>query len=329
MPGKKRKKKNFLQKYKSYIIPVSFFILILIGMLFLNTFPFTISDPQTVGYSNDPSGAGEEKTPTYTYSILSDCEEYELHYEWDYQNAHAVIDTSSLYGYDCTIHPYVDFLKVKVKCQGNYFYIYERPESESWDSMSSVMNCDSNGCYNYNSKHNAGEDYYTLTQTEGTTPRYFLICYDHYESDHGQWAWAGFSFSPREVVKKDCVAGESSCDGSNYLTCSNYQWKNNGVSVGNCGVECKTTSDCPSTQQYGNKYCYDDNVVSDIISYKCQSYSCESTISQNELINTCEYGCEGGTCLEEAPGLEFNPIYILLGLSVVVLIGVVIWYFKK
>jgi len=65
-----------------------------------------------------------------------------------------------------------------------------------------------------------------------------------------------------------------------------------------CSFECSGDSDCGSTGYVGSKSCSGGNVVQNYESNICQSYMCSST-QEEKIVNFCDYGCEGGACIEK------------------------------
>lgn len=98
-------------------------------------------------------------------------------------------------------------------------------------------------------------------------------------------------------LEVDCNIGETKCDGANnreYFTCENYEWKNLGPTIGQCGAECLVDANCPGDSHLGEKYC-SNNLVQKYRDYSCVNYQCDY-LDIEKIIETCEFGCENGEC---------------------------------
>lgn len=178
-------------------------------------------------------------------------------------------------------------------------------------------------------------------------------CVDDYESRYYDsikqdecMKFYGIGYNKADGVCKGSV-GEGSdtcpksyCDGNNYYTFGELQTNPRRCEISvsfndkNC-VECISLSDCIpkyTTQSY-NSYCINGTEYYDKTNYNCINYTCSSTIT-NELIGYCDENNdtiyqptdEGITdfSFEEPIKMEkskkINPIYILLGIAVLILI---------
>ena len=107
------------------------------------------------------------------------------------------------------------------------------------------------------------------------------------------------------VETAECSSGQTKCEETNYYTCSNGKWVNQGKVVGKCGVDCTYKSDCDSDGYVGSKYCSGNNVVQKYKTYSCSNYKCSSS-EQEKTLEYCQYGCSNGVCTEPQ-----NPGYII------------------
>ena len=96
-------------------------------------------------------------------------------------------------------------------------------------------------------------------------------------------------------LEVDCNVGETKCEGTDYYTCENYEWKNLGATIGQCEAECLVDANCQSDSYIGEKYCSNDNLVQKYRDYSCISYQCDYSDIE-KVIKTCEFGCENGEC---------------------------------
>ena len=179
------------------------------------------------------------------HSTLADCKEYIHSYSNkidDYPPAYckAKIYISRIYGRDCTEYPYIDYAKVRVKCQGDKLYVYKGSPKDNWNTIKSRIKCYKGYCTGWDEKYSSGEHEITLKDSPGKLNSYFFVCYD-YDEKNGAWcwAWAGWGYwGDREVVKSECEPGEEKCEGHFYYKCENYKWVYKGLVKGKCGVEC-------------------------------------------------------------------------------------------
>ena len=92
----------------------------------------------------------------------------------------------------------------------------------------------------------------------------------------------------------DCDVGETKCEGNNYYSCENYEWKNLGPTMGECGTDCLSDSNCQSDFYIGEKYC-SNNIVQEYRDYSCINYQCDY-LDIEKVILVCEFGCENEEC---------------------------------
>jgi len=142
-----------------------------------------------------------------------------------------------------------------------------------WQWFEEYQHCEGNGWFFY--VH--GEPVGTLIMTE-----------EEYKSITLQECWF------------ECQLGDEKCEGFDYYICENNKWENQRKTIGKCGVECLSNSDCPTGDYIGNKYCSNDNVVQKYRNYSCdtQDYTC-GYIEEEKVLEICELGCEEGVCIGE------------------------------
>lgn len=97
-----------------------------------------------------------------------------------------------------------------------------------------------------------------------------------------------------------CEEGDEMCDGTDYISCEDGQWFNNGPTVGKCGVECLIAQDCPEGHQ-------------------CVDYECVEEEPECESDEDCPDGfeCINEECVEESS----SNIYLAL---VGIVVGIII-----
>jgi len=167
----------------------------------------------------------------------------------------------------------VKYLNVDVGYSGDY--LYEMKNYASWDSLDDT--CSEYGC--------AGNEASAGIKRIASAGQTYNTClaYEAYDrnDNNGYWAWttAGYGFLNNcglsiKVVNcyantdcssnyycdklgtwnqwscqlKDCELGQTRCSGMNYQICENYKWKDNGLTVGQCNVNClQGQTKCDST----------------------------------------------------------------------------------
>ena len=132
-----------------------------------------------------------------------------------------------------------------------------------------------------------------------------------------------------EIDEPECQLSETRCEGTDYFNCEDGLWFNNGATIGHCGVECITISDCDT-------------------SYNCEDYLC--VLTQECTTNAdCDtgYECINEECVligdddddeeeeeeEEPPSIEppsFPWGWTITGLIIAILLitGVIIYVIR-
>jgi len=122
-------------------------------------------------------------------------------------------------------------------------------------------------------------------------------CYDNNDCNENMYCNKEGEWNEWKCDLKECETGETSCDIFNYETCENNNWVNNGIIKNKCNVECIEDKHCNNDES--EKYCENNNVVIANSTEKCntQFYSCE-TNKEITIIETCEFSCLEGKCIE-------------------------------
>ena len=317
--------REFIEKYKVLLI-----ILAIIGIALYSSGGHVHLQQNCGGFSMSKQGEYMIKLPSILYSASTNCKDYtrdNKRIEDDYAPAYceARIYLSDIYGRDCTKNPYIDYAKINVKCDGDKLYVYKGEPDEDWDDVKPRVKCGKDGCSGYYKSYSSGEHEITLQDTPGKMDSYFFVCYDYdYDSGAWCWAWVGWGFwGDREVVKSECLPGDTKCEGYDYYECSDYKWNNKGKVVGKCGVECLKDRDCGETIVSDN-YCYKGDVYRDITKNICKNYKCIQQ-TEKKLIEKCKYGCEGGECIGI---LGFENLWYIVGgvIAFMIIIFSLIYY---
>ena len=122
-------------------------------------------------------------------------------------------------------------------------------------------------------------------------------CGNNFYCDKENNNWNEWSCKGRQ-----CNLEDESCDIFNYLTCSNFEWQDNGIVRNKCNVECIADKDCKAEETTSEPYCKNNNIVQDKTSNFCDTrfYNCE--INQEiEIIENCTNTCENAKCIENTP----------------------------
>ena len=64
-----------------------------------------------------------------------------------------------------------------------------------------------------------------------------------------------------------------------------------------CDFDCNDASDCGSITKE-DKYCKGINIVQDVTTPSCSNYECESPSTETIVIESCDYDCEDGACID-------------------------------
>lgn len=267
-------------------------------------------------------------------------------------HAHAKIETSRIYGEDCTYNPYKNYARVRVRCQGDHLYLYRMSQNANWDDAKKEITCNKWGCagpdettYSTGSTHTI-----TLRSNKGDMRSAFFVCYDYHEtSDYWAWAWTGMgywgdkkvfksraskkcydddiywydSLDRREDKYKECGSktcgswGQNYCDGDDVKqdrTCTER-----GCSDSTCfektTTETKIAESCEG-ERTGNNYCYKGNVVRNIDEKTCLNGNCVWMSARVETVEKCKFGCVNGNCVQPKGTFEliFEGILKKLGI---------------
>lgn len=163
----------------------------------------------------------------------------------------------------------------------------------NWDT------CDENGCSN-----EAPSDPFIYYMSEGETiAKLEYTCYDYDSGSDGSWAWAAYSLFFRDATYKaptGCASGTEKCTGTSRYVCESGIWKNKGVTIGYCNVECILDDICQITNAAPTIICEGNNKTQISTTSTCSANKCLSTESKT-LIETCTDGCSNGICTPKVP----------------------------
>lgn len=129
---------------------------------------------------------------------------------------------------------------------------------------------------------------------------------DKSETDWGPTT-ASFSTGSKEckqiVAEKyycpDCSpANSEKCNGKYLQICSNSAWTSGAKTIGKCGVECTSDSDCGNDGYIGSVTCSGKNRVQTYRTFDCSSNECDYDDDVNTL-ETCTYDCTNGACVTQ------------------------------
>lgn len=217
-------------------------------------------------------------------------------------HAYAKIQTSRMYGEDCTDNPYKEYAKVRVDCDGysrvsnGPFYLYRLGPNADWDDAKEEISCNKWGCVGYDEYFSSGTHTITLRDEKGEMDTAFFVCYDYDKSSEGYWAWTwtgmGF-YGTRSVYNSHSY---KQCSGGDIYWYDSLDRKEDKYQQ--CGSDkvCQDTKCVCSPQE--EKRCYNGDV-----------YWYDSCGNRGNLRERCEAdeACSNGSCGKPAGGsvLEF------------------------
>ena len=211
---------------------------------------------------------------------------------------------------------------IKAKCGGigdtHKLYI-AYGKWDSWSDFWDYMDCEETSCSG-GTKINNGE--ITLkTNSEGYVRLPVIVCHG-YDENSGWTAWksAGYGWvttdystyyqvvdcksnsdcgsnqycENNECNDIECLPTATKCVDNDYYACENYKWKNKGIIINKCGIECLSDYSCLEDGYTGNEYCSGYNVRQNYRDYSCVSYKCEYEDTEKDkgiIINKCGVNC--------------------------------------
>lgn len=230
--------------------------------------------------------------------------------------------------------------------QGDKSYIQEGVSSINWNQ------CNENGC---SFPTAAAGRYVFASKTQ--SPRYPMFISWDYDESGGSWAWTaqaggwweGTWLNQYEFVDcyansncqvgefcdrsstnpqswsceiKECENGQDRCTGQDYGVCENNKWVNKGRTIGKCGVDCTSNTQCEKLNGlYGDPFCDGKTVLKQQRSYFCSAEAkCDFTGSPVKILE-CSFKCEEGQCIDPP---EPDLILPLIGLVGMVAAGIVL-----
>lgn len=281
-----------------------------------------------------------------------------------YKTAHAVVqvqgtDVQGILkgGY------YVGEAYVNIKHTGDKFYVVK--DATSWDDVFAKLSCGKNGC---TGQEVADGKYILATPGQQPISCPAFAAWDYDEASNGDWAWtsqgwgwigkacsvaniksvqcydnadcSGNTYCDKSGTWKEwsckaaeCFPDQTECRGSNQFVCDNYRWKDNGLKVNQCGVQCLQASDC-GTDGPTDPYCTEaGNIAQKSLTYTCSTLN---TCSNNESValkKECPFGCMNGQCLSDTlsePQATTNYLWYLIPIVMIAAVfGLVIAIIRK